>query len=350
LADPVVAHAPAKPAAVLITLAIAGGGGAFAQAIGLPAGLLVGAAVAVSIAAVVGFTAQLPRIMSGSAFVIVGMTLGTHVAQNSLELMAKWPLTLVGLAVSMAFMVVVSMQLLRHVFRFDGTTAYLASFPGHLSFIMAFVESGYGNARQIAIIQSIRVLFLTLLVPLVAWFVTPDFAPLAQQIETMELVPLALLALGCTGTGLIFRRIGVPAGLLLGSMLVATTGKLMGLYEGQLPFPVSAYGFIVMGALIGSRFSGITPAELRRAAVGGTVVSVVSVATVTVTAMVLVNFVDMPFGQIWLGISPGALESMGALGIVLGYDTAFIAVHHAARFFILSFVIPSVAAFGQKSA
>jgi uncharacterized membrane protein AbrB (regulator of aidB expression) len=50
----------------------------------------------------------------------------------------------------------------------------------------------------------------------------------------------------------------------------------------------------------------------------------------------------MPFGQIWIGLAPGALEGMGALGIALGYDTAFIAAHHVIRLLLLSFAIPAV--------
>ena len=53
--------------------------------------------------------------------------------------------------------------------------------------------------------------------------------------------------------------------------------------------------------------------------------------------------VDMPFGQIWLGLSPGALEGMGALGIALGFDTAFIAAHHVRRLLLLTIAIPVVA-------
>ena len=51
----------------------------------------------------------------------------------------------------------------------------------------------------------------------------------------------------------------------------------------------------------------------------------------------------MPFGQIWLGLAPGALEGMGALGIALGFDTAFIAAHHVTRLLLLTLAIPSVA-------
>jgi len=67
------------------------------------------------------------------------------------------------------------------------------------------------------------------------------------------------------------------------------------------------------------------------------------VAIVTLVALAVTPLTDMPFGQVWLGLSPGALEGMGALGIALGFDTAFIAAHHVSRLLILTFAIPVVA-------
>jgi uncharacterized membrane protein AbrB (regulator of aidB expression) len=67
-----------------------------------------------------------------------------------------------------------------------------------------------------------------------------------------------------------------------------------------------------------------------------------TVGIVTLMTLGVAQLIDMPFGQIWLGLSPGALEGMGALGIALGYDTAFIAAHHVIRLLMLSFAIPAV--------
>ena len=82
--------------------------------------------------------------------------------------------------------------------------------------------------------------------------------------------------------------------------------------------------------------------ESLRAAKGGIIATGMTVGIVSVVAYGVSLFVDMPFGQIWLGLSPGALEGMGALGIALGYDTAFIAAHHVIRLLLLSFAIPTV--------
>ena len=101
--------------------------------------------------------------------------------------------------------------------------------------------------------------------------------------------------------------------------------------------------FIFVGALIGSRFNGITRHEFKQAAIGGLAGTALTVAIATGVTLAVAPFVDMPFGQIWLGLSPGALEGMGALGIALGFDTAFIAAHHVSRLLMLTFAIPVVA-------
>lgn len=334
--------------ALLPTLAISLIGGLIAQAIELPAGLLIGGAVAVSIASIAGLKAHIPNPLRDIAFVIIGMTLGTNVSQNSLELINQWPLSIAGLFIILVLIVALATATLRYVFKFDLATAYLSSFPGHLSFVLGMAESGYGNPRQIAVIQSIRILLLTVLVPLVARFTSTTHLTIAPQGAEMQVIPLALLAAACAAGGFVFRFFKLPAAFVLGSMTVATAGKLAGLYDGHLPVILTSFGFVVMGSLIGSRFVGTTLRDLRRDALGGVVVTLICVATVSTAALILTNMTGLPFGQLWLGLAPGALEAMGALGIALGFDTAFIAAHHTLRFFILTLAIPTVGFLRQR--
>ena len=170
-----------------------------------------------------------------------------------------------------------------------------------------------------------------------------------RMLGLFMVLPLLALIVACTLGGFIFRFFRIPAAFVLGSMVVATVGKLMGLYEGTLPNLLTLAGFLIMGGLIGSRFGGTTFKEVRHMALGGVAGTCICVAVVSGVAYLSSLWVDMPFGQIWLGLAPGALESMGALGLALGFDTAFIAAHHTARFFMLSLAIPTVAAlFGKR--
>ncbi len=302
-----------------------------------------GGAVSVAIASIAGFRPVLPDKLRDAGFVVVGMTLGTNVSANSLSLIPHWPVTLIGLALALVAMVTLSTLMLRYLFGYDKATSYLSSFPGHLSFVIGLSEAGYGDTRQIAVIQTMRIMLLTTLVPVFAKLTsTSDISPLPVGDE-MAVLPLVLLAVASIAGGFAFKFLRVPAAFVLGPMVVATAARLMGLYDGRLPMILIAAGYVTMGALIGSRFAGTTLTDLRRMAIAGTMVTLVCVGVVSATVLLAIQFVDMPAGQIWLGLAPGALESMGALGIALGFDTAFIAAHHTVRFFLLTLSIPSVA-------
>ena len=325
--------------ATLLTLAISALGGGLAHLAGLPAGWLMGGALGVTIAAMLGLPVSMPDRLRDVVFVLIGMSMGASVAPNSLSLLASWPISIAALTLELVIIVATTGWMLTRLFKLDPGTAYLSSFPGHLSFILGIAATGVGNARQIVIIQVIRILMLTIAVPIGAVFLPIDHFP---PPEAEAFLSLPALALGCVATGLVFIRLKVPAGMVLGAMAAATAAKLGGLYVEAMPVPLVTITFILTGALIGSRFAGISRQEFAAAAKGGLIATFMTLAIVTLMALGVAQLVDMPFGQIWLGLSPGALEGMGALGIALGYDTAFIAAHHVLRLLMLSFVIPAV--------
>ena len=331
-----------KTLPVLLTLAVSAAGGLVATLLGLPAGWLMGGALAVTAAAMAGLPVCLPDRLRDVAFLLIGMSMGASVAPDSLSLMASWPVSLAALVLELVLIITLTGWMLVRVFRLDPGTAYLSSFPGHLSFVMGIAAAGMGDTRQIVIIQVIRILMLTICVPIGAVFLPIDhFAPPVAT-AFLDIGQLLALAAGCIVAGLVFLWLKVPAGFVLGAMAAATAARLGGLYTEAMPAPLVTVTFVLTGALIGSRFAGITRAEFVNAAKGGVIATAMTVGIVTVVSYGVSLLVDMPFGQIWLGLSPGALEGMGALGIALGYDTAFIAVHHVIRLLLLSFAIPTV--------
>lgn len=326
----------------LLTLVLSATGGWIATLLAVPASWMVGGVLAVTAGAMMGLPIAMPDRLRDLAFLLIGMSMGASVAPDSLQLIASWPVSIAALAIELVLIIAATGWMLARFFKLDTGTAYLSSFPGHLSFVMGIASAGVGDARQIVIIQVIRILMLTICVPIGTLFLPIDhFAPPVAT-EFLGLWQLLALAAGCLAVGLVFIKLKVPAGLVLGSMAAATLAKLGGLYVEAMPVPLTTVTFILTGALIGSRFAGISRAEFATAAKGGLIATSMTVGIVTVIAYGVSLLVDMPFGQIWLGLAPGALEGMGALGIALGYDTAFIAAHHVIRLLLLSFAIPIV--------
>lgn len=327
----------------LVTIAISAAGGGLAALAGLPAAWLMGGAVAVAIAALSGVKVMLPNWLRDVTFILTGLSMGASVAKDSLALMMQWPVTLAALAVELILIISMTGYLLRKLFGLDRGTAYLSSFPGHLSFVMSIAAAGLGDSRQIIIIQVIRILLLTVCVPFGALFLPVGHYAAGPEEAWVSWEVLLMVTAACAVTGLLFTRLRVPAAYALGAMAASIALKLAGLFDGRMPPPVLTCIFIMVGALIGSRFGGITMKEFRQAVVGGLAGTALTVAITTVVTLAVAPLVDMPFGQIWLGLSPGALEGMGALGIALGFDTAFIAAHHVSRLLMLTVAIPVVA-------
>jgi len=325
-----------------LTLALSILGGFAMNAAGVPAGWLMGGAVVVSIAALMGAPVVMPIWLRNVTYVLIGMSMGASVPRNSLELIAQWPITMAALAIELIIIIATTGYMLQRVFGLDRGTAYLSSFPGHLSFVMGIASAGVGDSRQITIIQIIRILMLTICIPMLALFLPEAHFTAPPAPAPMGLVMLVLYGLACAMVGWIFHRLKAPAGFVLGAMACGMVAKLNGFIDGSLPEPVVLAGFILVGALIGARFAGITAREFARAAIGGLIATGMTVGIVTAITLIVSLFVDMPFTQLWLGLSPGALEGMGALGVALGLDTAFIAAHHVSRLLMLTIAIPLV--------
>lgn len=327
-----------------LTILISAIGGGIAALFHIPAAWLAGGALAVAAAGLAGVKVHMPNRARDITFVLTGLSMGAAVSRDSLTLMMQWPVTLIALGVELLLIVTITGYILRRFFGLDRGTAYLSSFPGHLSFVLSISAAGVGDGRQIVIIQVVRILLLTICVPLAAMFLPIGTyeAVLEQPEAPMRLETLVFGAIACGVVGFIFTRLRVPAGYALGAMATSIVAKFSGLFDGELPPYFLEAVFVMVGVLIGSRFSGITMRELVAALVAGLGGTAIAAGIATGVTLAVMPFVDMPFGQIWLGLAPGGLESMGALGIALGFDTAFIAAHHVMRLLYLTFAIPAV--------
>ena len=222
----------------VLTLAISAIGAVAMGFTGIAGALLMGGAIAVTIAALAGFKATIPDRVRDVLFIGVGLSMGANVAPDTLQLVGQWPITLAALIIEMVLIVVACGLFLIWVLRLDKATAYLSSFPGHLSFIMALATAGTGDVRQIVVIQVIRVAVLTLFAPIGALFLPVGTFSAGANAEPMAMETLIMAALTCTFVGWVFVRLRMPAGYVLGSMAAATALKLMGLFPGQLPPPL----------------------------------------------------------------------------------------------------------------
>lgn len=334
---------------VLMTLLIGAFGALTARFLHVPAPYLTGPAIAVSMAGILGANCAVPVPLRDTGFVVIGLSLGSSVTPEVLTAAKTWPASLIIMCSAVAVIMVAGGMMFERGFGLDRKTALLASSPGHLSYVLGYGADIGANVALISVIQSLRVLMLTLLVPAaIALFTDADVSmQLASSHVILYVHLVVLIGLGA-GFGFVLKWFSVPAAFLLGGMIISSLGHGSGLTPGAVPPIFSIAAFIGMGTLIGTRFSGVAPDILKRAALGGVCLTVLSLVIASMAAVAVALATGLPMLDLLIAYAPGGLETMVAMGAVLGADIPFVAFHHVARLLFLSVFVPLILTVNRK--
>ena len=327
---------------LLRSFALAGLGAYAFHLIGFPAAPLTGAAVAGTLAALMGWRVGLPGPVRTFCFLVLGISIGATVTPDVVEGASLWPTSLAVLSAGLVLSIYLCRTLLERGFGADRLSATLASAPGHLSFVIAMAAEGRGNVPLVALVQSIRLLVLTLAVPPLLVFLLGPGGTSAFPFDAggLGIVHLAALLMLSYCAGLVFLRWQVPAAHLMAGIVIGAAGQLTGLAAGAPPQPVLIGSLVAMGVLIGSRFDGVELGMLRRYALAGLAVTSLLLLVALVEALVVAALLGYPLDLLLAAYAPGGIETMAAIAVQTGLDSTFVAAHHVVRLLVLSILVP----------
>jgi membrane AbrB-like protein len=328
-----------------LLLAVAALGGGAAQLAGVPAGALMGAVVASTLLARRRGGLGLPTGLRDLAFAAIGVSMGAGLGPETAAQLSRWPISLVLLLLSVVVTVVLSAWMLRRVAGMDRQTAVLASMPGALSAVLAAAEERGADLRAVLVLQSVRLLSITLLLPPLLVLLGRGAGGLAAPVPPPEMgwAWSALLLAGGWALGRPLARLRVPAPQVVAGVLLSGAAHLAGWTTGLLPGPLLFASFVLIGALIGTRMAGVTAAELRRLGGLGLIQTGLACAVALAAALLVVPLTGLPVDLVMVAFAPGGVEAMAAVALALGLDPLFVGLHHLTRIFALIGALPLVA-------
>jgi membrane AbrB-like protein len=149
----------------------------------------------------------------------------------------------------------------------------------------------------------------------------------------------ALTAAIAAGAGLLARGVRIPAGTLLGPMLVAGGLTLAGV-EFAVPPAVREVAFGLIGLQVGLRFTVGTVKLLGRLIfpVLGAVLALV--AGCAALAVVLTLTTDVSFRDAYLATTPGGIYAVLAVAVGAGANTTFILAVQVVRLLVAVLLAP----------
>lgn len=326
------------------TVVAASAGGGIAWLAGVPVPFLLGASVATALAALAGMDIRLPEPVRIFAFFALGIQAGSGVTPSAMEQVWLWPASFAALFAAVAATIAVTYLYLTKARRWSRQTAFFASLPGALTFVLAAARETDADYRAVTVLQTVRLfMIIGLLVPVIS-VLQGRAAPLPE----VPLPPDALWQIGLLlAAGLLGALAGhysrLPGGMMLGALLFSATLFGVSAVNISLPPAISNVGMIVLGIVIGSRFSGMGRTEIRQLFSASFFAFVLGTAAAALIGALLHLVTGIGLSKIALAFVPGAMEAMTVISFVLGVDPSYVAAHHVMRFFFIAVTVPFVA-------
>jgi len=296
---------------------------------------------------------QLPGPVALGAQAVLGVLSGALLQPATLaELAGAWAPVLAAVVATLLISVLAGLLLgLRR--DVDAATGSFAMVAGGASGLTSIAGELGADQRVVAVVQYLRVLVILLAMPAVALLLGSGSGggaagPGATGGLTASTAPawldVVFTAVVAVVGVLVARRLRVPAGALLGPMVLAAAVSATGLTQGAtVPAAVLQVAFALIGLQVGLSFTRESLRSVRRllpTALGLIVLVVVATAAAGVPLLRLAGASTL---DAYLATTPGGLYAVVATSADAGGDTTLVLAVQVLRLLVMLLLAPLVA-------
>lgn len=319
---------------ILLAIMVAVAGGSLATWIGIPLGWLLGALVACAVASVSGLTLQPPPGARHLGQLAIGVSIGlklTAVVLGKAVLLAPYMLASTLYVMAITTLAAAVMARLANV---DRRTAFLATSSAGVTEMAVMARALKADPDVVALTQTLRVALIVLTVPPLVMLLGADGGLGDDEASLAVLHPSMLLAL-CAASAFAAAALSwlrhFPAPWLFGPILVGAAAALLAGQTGGLSREALIAAQLLIGMVLGCKFSREALTRLPRAAAAGVAVAVVLIITGVAGGFALHLVSGIPIETAVLAVAPAGIAEMVLTAKLLHLDAVTITAFHLVR-------------------
>jgi membrane AbrB-like protein len=322
----------------LTVIGLIGGGAALYLGAPMPflmGGLMLSACLTIAIYMRTGREVWYPQPLRRSFVAVIGVMIG---ASFSPAFFYVLPTLWLSMSVMILFVVIthaMNYQILRRLGGYDRVTALFGGMPGGLVEAVTMGEAAGGDAKTLSVQHFARIVIVVMIVPLLffLWSGQTVGSAAGQSLaaEGYGLHDLGFVAVIAAAGLWLGPRIRLPAGHLMGPLLLSAIAHASGAFELSSPVWLLATAQLVVGVGLGALFAGATGQQLMRA-FGFAAVMVGLMLVVSMGfALTLSHWTGLPIDALFISFAPGGVTEMGLIALSLGVSPVIVAAHHLVR-------------------
>jgi membrane AbrB-like protein len=339
----IIGHAGVAP--VALALAIGAVGGAVFDWLRMPLAWMLGACLFCTVAAFARARIGMRIELRQGMVIILGVLLGSGFTPDLVQQLGRWAVSLGVLTVMTVTGAGLCYLWLRTVTGWDRITCYFAAMPGGLNDMTMLGGALGGDERSIALSHALRIVTVVMTIPL--WYRFVD----GTQTSVLNMVQGATgndfrdyaVLIGCGVAGAIMGRVlRLPAGFMMGPMILSAVAHLFGLTNSKPPGELVAAAQVVVGAAVGCRFVGASLDRLHKEMAASIGAALILIGCAVLFAQITVALTGLDLDATVLSYAPGGFAEMSLIGLALGAEIAMVATHHLFRLFLILLTGPIV--------
>jgi membrane AbrB-like protein len=337
-----------------VVAAVGLGVGLLFDLLGLPSPALFGGMVAGLVRAL-AFPAPpaVPEPASTASLAVVGVAIGALVDPGTLRQVGEAWLPVLLVIVATLAMSLVAGLLLRLRPGISPVTGAFSMIAGGATGITAMAGELGADARMVAVLQYLRVLLIVSLMPVTATVVYgATSGGGGADGGTGAGWPVDLLfTVACSVVGLVLARLlRIPAGSVLGPMVVTAAVDLSGLGHGAtVPGALQALAFLVIGLQVGLNFSRQSLRTIGAALPLALAIIAVLIVACAGLGVLLASATGAQPLDAYLATTPGGMTAVLATATDSGADATFVLAVQVARLFVMVLSAPLIARWLRRS-
>ena len=289
----------------------------------------------------------------------LGVLIGASFGGGFFEKVTLWWPTVSLMAITTLFVSCASYYYLAVHRGYERTLSFLCCVPGGQAEAIVMAREMIEKDYIVALFHLVRVVVVFVSVPALLALakgqegvensnIMLQSMPSLTELPASDIGAFCLLAIGGYFGGRLLR---VPMAHLLGPMIASAVAH----YMGWLALP-RVNEFVILAQLaigggVGARLAQVAFSELRGYLRDALYNCILTLGLFLTVAFSISYLSELSFLPIWMAFVPGGLYEITLLGLVFGFDVAFIAFHHTARVILIFFSLPFMATYlrGHKS-
>ena len=277
-----------------------------------------------------------PRGGRATGQLIIGCALGLYFTPAVAHEVATYWYLLIAAALFAVALAYASGWLLTWGVGLDATTALFASVPGGAAEMTILGERFGARPDRVVLAQSLRVVFVVVVVPSVFTILGVHGALLNQpaQLEP-DIAGLAVLLAIAAVAGGILARLRVPNSWMLGPLAIAIGLTVAGIHLSAVPTVLSNAAQVLLGCALGSGFHRNSLRSSSRFVLFVLVSVVLAVIASALFAWTIAVATTLPLSTMVLATAPGGMAEMCVTAKVLQLGVPLVTAAHVTRVIIL---------------